>query len=361
MLWLGLALVASPAAGQDAPAVSLAFEPQNQRPPSPEPDSSTRKKLQRWIDWQVGNVETRYRYVETSAGVTTSNQQQHKETFRVGLTFDPDGRYSLQSGAATGGSITSGWDNLGLGRGDPTWDLSLRQLFLAASPTEGLDGQVGGLYFHRGEQTEITSYDNDVYLMGARVSVKRPAQFYLDEVSVTVGHFGDFNLPNVFRRFRQIDNHNFTQVLVGKKFGSAVAASAEWASHEGVSTLRQAARIATKEWLPLDAIRFEQYQRVEGLTGYGFAVAAERAITRRLTLNGGFARIDQDHPPLNGDRYLRGRRLFGEAKYALLAPLTLAVFYTQAFKDDFPIPNEHRFEIVVSYNLLKGLQAAGAW
>ena len=352
--------VAVPAVAQDSSGAPVAVAGAGQ-PSQPADTPSAVDRIQRWIDWQAGTIETRYRYVETSAGLTTSNQQQHKQTLRVALKLDPEARYGIVAGAATGGSLTSGWDNLGIGRGDPTWDLSLRQLYLSASPIDGVEGQLGGLYAVRGEQTEITSYDNDTYLMGTRVSVKRPARFYLDEITATFGHLGDIGTPNVFRRFRQLDEHNFSQVLMGKEFGSLVSASAEWTAHEGISTLRQAVRVATREWLPLDSVRFEQYQRIEGDQGYGFGIAAQRALTKRLTVSGGFASIDDRHPPLNGDRYLRGRRVFGEARYQVRPELTLATFYTQAFDDDFVIPNQHRFEIVLSYDVLKALQGAGAW
>ena len=76
--------------------------------------------------------------------------------------------------------------------------------------------------------------------------------------------------------------------------------------------------MATKERMPIDAIRFENYQRTEGTTGYGFSVSAERAVHKRVLLAGGFANIDEN----NGT---------------------------------------HRFDLVLSYNVLKALQKAGAW
>lgn len=318
-------------------------------------DESAPRGLQRWIDWQAGTLDTRYRFIETSEGETTSNQQQHRQILRARLKLDPEGRYAITGGAATGGSLTSGWDNLGIGRGDPTWDLSLRQLFVNARPVDWIDGEVGGLYATRGESTEITSYDNDAFVTGARVRLRRPQEIFFDEITVTAGRLDPRSPTNVFRRFDELDDHNFTQVIGSRRFGDRVRASVEWASLNGISTLRQAVRVDVDEWIPLDWVRFEQYQRVEGDTGYGMGIAVERGVSERLTLGGGFASIDEGNPTLNGDRYLRGRRLFGLAEYALRPDLELTVFYTQAFEDDFVIPNQHRFEVVLSFDFRRAI------
>lgn len=353
---LVLASVGSVAAQEAAPQSGTATgQEEAQR------GGSTRRAIQRWIDWQVGSIDTRYRFIETSEGVTTSNQQQHKETLRVRVKLDSDGRYAITGGAASGSSLTSGWDNLGIGRGDPTWDLSLRQLFVSARPVDWIDGEIGGLYMTRGESTEITSYDNDAFVTGARVRIRRPDRLYFDEITATAGRVDTASPTNVFRRFREIDDHNFTQVIASRRFGDLVRLSLEWNAQDGISYLRQAVRVEVGEWLPLDAVRVEQYQRVEGEEAWGLGIDAERGITDALTLAGGFATIDEHYPPLNGDRYLRGRRFFGQAEYALREDLELTVFYTQALEDDFVIPNQHRFEVVLSYDVRAAMRNAGLW
>jgi len=40
--------------------------------------------------------------------------------------------------------------------------------------------QYGGLYFDRGQSTEVTSYDYDGYLVGERITLNRPRNFYFD-------------------------------------------------------------------------------------------------------------------------------------------------------------------------------------
>lgn len=317
--------------------------------------------VKRWLDWQSGSVDGRYRFVDTSAGKITSDSVQHKQAFKAGLKFDKAGKYSIQTFTGTGSGFTGSWDNLGPRMGDKTWTINLRQLYLQAQPVKGVEGSWGGMSIARGEHTEVSSFDNDNYVMAGRVSVKRPKSLYFDEVSVTAGYLGDTSVPNVIKRFDRWDEHNYTQVLAGKKFGKHVSVSADWTDLNQVATWRQAVKVSTKEWMPIDSIRFENYQRTEGTKGYGFSVSAERAVHKRVVLAGGFANIDENNGTLSGDRYFRGKRFFVEPKITILPELTLSVFYTEAFGNDFAVVNKTRFDAVLSYNVLKALQKVGAW
>jgi hypothetical protein len=334
-----------------------------QKPAAPAPPAG----LHRWIDFQAGLADARYRLVESSAGVTTSNQVQHRETFRAAVKLDPAARYTVQIGAGTGSAFSSSWDTTGVGTGEPDWNPAVRQLFFSAAPVKGIEVQAGGLGFVRGESTEITGYDNDGFLVGERLSIKRPQALWLDEVSLTFGHIGDVNEPNVFGRFDNWSDHNFRQVIVAKKFGARVAGSLEWTSATGADTLRQAVRVGIKETHVVDAVRVEVYERVTtpetpvSATGSGFAATVERAITKAMTMNGGYARIDRFNPTLNADRIVRGQRGFVELRYALTPDVTVSTFYTRAFHNDFPVPNRTRFDLIVSYNVLKALQRNGVW
>ena len=359
-----LALQAEPAPKTPATTAAEKDKEKDQPRPAAQPPATPAPAAaaKRWIDWQVGAVETRYRWIENSAGVETSDQWQHKQTVRAGFKFDPKGRYSVQTLVGTGNSFVGSWDDLGPGRGEPTWDLNVRHLYLQAQPVAGVEAQWGGVGLVRGEHTEITTFDNDNYAIGGRITVKRPADLYLDEISVTAGHLGDLGTPNVFKRFDRWDEHNYMQVLAAKRFGRHVSVSADWTDLQDVSTLRQAVRVSTKEWLPVDAVRFENYQRVEGPhQAWGFALSAEKAIHPRFALAGGYADIDEFNGTLSGDRYFRGRRLFVEPRITLLPELTVSFFYGEAVGNDFPVVNEHRFDTVVSFNVLKALQRAGAW
>jgi hypothetical protein len=330
------------------------------RPQSSAPATGS-GKVHRWLDWQAGTLDARYRWIENSTGATTTNHLQDRQSARLGFKFDRQGKYSVQTFVGTGSSFTGSWDPLGPGTGTRTFDLNVRHLYLAAAPLKGLDGQVGGLGILRGEQTEITSFDNDGFMIGERVTIKRPARIYLDELSVTAGFIGDLTTPNVFRRLDRLDDHNYTQVLAAKRLGSIVSLSADWTSLSGISTLRQAVRVTTRPWAPVDAVRFEQYERVEGSKAYGFAVSAERALTKRLGISGGFCDIDPNYGALNGDRFGRGQRVFTESRLTLLPELTLTTYYGVAVHNDFPVSNRHRLDIVASWNVLKTVQKTGIW
>jgi hypothetical protein len=127
-----------------------------QQPPSPETPP-----LRRWFEFDQAAIGTRYRVIENSAGTVTNNHLQHRQQFRAHFNADPKGRYALHAGVFTGGSFTSSWNNTGLGTGDPVANMRLKQLFAAAAPVTGVQGQVGSFYVNRGEHTEITNNDDD--------------------------------------------------------------------------------------------------------------------------------------------------------------------------------------------------------
>lgn len=335
--------------------------------PAATPAAPPPSGLHRWLDLQTGLADARYRLIESSAGVRTVNQIQHRQTFRAAIKLDRAAHYTVQIGAGTGTNFAGSWDTTGAGTGDPDWNPAVRQLFVAAAPVKGVEVQAGGLGFIRGETTEITSYDNDGYLVGERLGIKRPQALWLDEVSLTFGHIGEFNQPNVFRRVDEWSDHNFGQVIVAKKFSARVAGSLEWTTAADEDTLRQGVRIGIKETGVVDAVRLEAYERVtaadrpDSATGRGFAATVERAVSKTVSLNGGYAHIDRHNPALNADRLVRGQRGFVELRYVMTPELTLSTFYTRAFHNDFPIPNRTRFDIIVSYNVLKALQRNGLW
>jgi hypothetical protein len=319
--------------------------------------------LHRFFDLQVALVETRYRFVESSVGVTTANQWQHKQTFKGAFKFDEKGRYTLQALLGTGNGFTASWDTTGAGTGDPVWDFRVRRLWARAVPVDGLELSAGSFDVVRGETTEILSYDNDAYMQGYRVSVKRPAQAFFDEISVTAGYLGDTSQPNVFERFKWMDNHNYTQALLAKRVGKMLAASVDWTSVDHVDTVREGVRIGTKDLIPavIDDMRVQAYQRTDSPTGTGMSIEAERMFSKRAMAYGGYAHVDRNNALLNGDRYGLGHRGYVGGSINLLPELMLAVFYTHALSNDYPIANHQRLDIVLSYNVLKALQQHHAW
>src|SRR5215218_2576293 len=180
---------------------------------SPSPTPVPHKEIKRWFDIEGLAVATRYRYVESNRGQTASAQQ-YQVFARARFKFDQKGKYSVVAALATGPHITSGWNNTGWGTGDLQGEFYIKQLFFEAKPIKPLAIQFGGIAPNNGENTEITGYDNDAYLMGERVRVLAPKKFYFDEISVTNGFIGDLTRPNVFRRFKRLGKSNYHQILV---------------------------------------------------------------------------------------------------------------------------------------------------
>ena len=130
--------------------------------------------------------------IDNSAGIRTNIRGRPDTEFkgRVRSSISA-GHYALNAGVFSGASNTSSWNNTGMGTGVPARDLHLKQLYLRPRLSIGLEFQYGGIYVVRGEGTEITTYDNDCYLTGQRVTVKRPKQLWFDEISATQAYLGD--------------------------------------------------------------------------------------------------------------------------------------------------------------------------
>ena len=329
LLFVCLALCASPLFAQDAP-------------PAPR------------LEIEALTLYSRYRFVENDADVVTASQMQAKDSLRARLTLDDRQRFSIHVGAFTGSSFISSWDTTGVGTGAWSPDAYLKQLYLSAKPIRGIELQAGGLYVTRGESTEITTYDEDGYLMGERVAIRRPAQLYLDELSVTNAGIGSTTTPGVFRRADMLAHPDYWQVQGVKRFGKALSASADVTSAFGARTVRAA--VALK--LPVASLRFEEYSRVNANPASGFAVSVERSITSHAKVQGGYATVDQFYGGLNADRIQRGRRVFSIVTVPLPASLSVQLFVTRAFDAPYAISNRTRVDAVVSYDVLAAFRRA---
>jgi hypothetical protein len=330
-----------------------------QRPKTlPAPTGKT--TVQRWFDLQTASVLARYRRIETSKGVVSSNHVQDGLALKARIKFDAKAKYTLNAGLATGTSFTGGWNNVGWGTGGPrVTNLYVKQLFLAAAPVKGLDVSYGGLGFVRGESTEITTYDNDGYLVGARVSVKRPKSFHVDEISFTNGYVGDTTKPSFLNRYSRLDEANYRHLLVGRRIGKTLGLSADYTRLSGVDTARAAVNVKTPDAHMIDFVRYEQYKRFGATAAFGFAAYGEKALTKRVALGAGYADIDAKYGGLNADRFNKGRRLFEQATLKVTRDLSVSGFLTQAVHNSFAVSNKKRGDLVLTYNALAPIQRAG--
>lgn len=319
--------------------------------------TSRERKLARWFDLQTASISNRYQFIENAGGATTANHEQYQVTFKGRFKFDGEGKYSINAGVFSGRSFFSGWNNSGWGTGRSTSNLYLKQLYLSAKPVRGVELQYGSLYFLHGEATEITAYDYDGYVTGQRITLARPDQLYFDEISYTAGYLGDFNTPNLNKRYHRLRQVNFHHFLVGKKINERVRASADYASESGMDVFRQAIKIKMPETRIIDTFLFENYERAGKAAGYGFNVYGEKKLHQPFTLGGGYAQIDR--AGLNSDRFPQGKRLHLNGLITLTPEFSFTMGITQAVGKLPGNQPRTRLDIGINYNLLHSLKRVG--
>ncbi|HEY3132837.1 MAG TPA: hypothetical protein VGL91_25520 [Acidobacteriota bacterium] len=322
--------------------------------------------ISRWLEIPSLSINARYRFIQTTEGVTTTSHLQYRDSVVARFKFDEKGRYSLNAGMHTGTTFISGWDASGWGRGGQgITNHYLKQLYFSAKPIKGLELQYGGFSLLRGESTEATTYDNDGYIVGQRVSLKRPKDFFFDEISVTYAYLGDSTKPNLNKRFSRLKKSNYHQFLLSKKISPRATVSADYTFQSGIETLRQAVTFNVPELRLIDRLRFENYQRVDVLPAYGFFLYGERRIFDRATVGGGYASIDRNYSVLNTDRFQlnadkfqKGSRLYLMGSYDVHPCVTVSAYWLPAVANDYALANQQHFQLVVSYDLAKAL---GMW
>ncbi len=332
----------------------------------------------RWLTVDNFTFSARYRGITDTEGVHTYSQAQQRSLLEGSLKLDKKAKFSvhfrLSSGHyfdwayadfAGGGTVRANQLSIpSLPEADrldainsgseatryPSGGFAFlpRQLYLSAEPTDGVVLQYGSLGFNRGVNTEITSYDEDGYLAGGRLLLRKPKQLVLDEISVTYGYVGDIFTPNFFERYQRLGQSNYHQFLVRKTVTPWLEVSADY-THHLVDTWREAALLKTKWSKAADSIRFEAYQRPKVLfvdtdrynSGNGWAITADKTVRKIISLQAGFADIDTNYDvysasgnnaiwafALNGDQYGIGKRPFVRATIKVRPYLSLFGFYT---------------------------------
>jgi hypothetical protein len=293
-----------------------------------------------WLDLQSVSLGVRYRMMENNIGTHARNWSDHHEGFKLRLKLDPKARYSLSAVAFNGDAFTAGWNLRGLRDGQSSNRVFLKQLFVTAKPRRGIEFQYGGLPIVRGESSEITSYDNDGYLMGQRLTI--------GDVTLTAGYLGDLRKPSVTRRFHRLADINYGQVLVKRQLTKRLTATADFTDEDGERTLRQG--VAFRPSKGVDLIRVEAYQRVSGARSAGGAITVEKPFGR-TRLAATFASVDDRYRAVNSDRYGRGRRLSFTSTTALGRDVSLQVFVTRALDSDLVMANRMRLDVHIRYEL----------
>ena len=301
--------------------------------------------LARWIDLQNATLNTRYRFIDSSEGLITTNQLQHRETLRARLKFDAPGRYALNFGVSTGfdspaGGTTraSGWAT---GRTRSRSGSCTSQL----NPSPESKGSTGACTSSKGESTEITTYDDDGYVIGERVSVRRPRQFFFDEMSATVGYFS--SAPEeigVSKRVKYLNDHpNYGHFLVDKKLGTRGGVSADFTSAGRGANLasrdeRQYERTARSR---LDSLReLQAHERQPGLwvCGDGHQGGHSRKSASTGAMPASISSTAASTPTV----FTSGNRVFVMATYVISPRFTASAFITQGGRQRFPLFRRER-------------------
>ncbi|MSR21969.1 MAG: hypothetical protein EXR92_00170 [Gemmatimonadetes bacterium] len=277
------------------------------------------------------------------------------------MKLDVRGLYAINFGVFTGTRFISGWDNTWWGLAEVQRDIAFKALYASVEPIDGIEAQLGGLYLVKGESTEFTTYDDDGYVMGERISLRRPNELLFDEISATGAYFtGDPGMISVGRRVSHIDETNYWHFLVRKAIGGRGGVSADFSSENDRRTWRQAIRINLPELKFVDSAVFEQYERTGESGAYGFSITFAKQLTAKLSLNQfGYARIDPDYGPLNADRFNIGNRAFVMATYVFSPEFTASLFITRAVGDNGVLPQRILSNAVLAYNALPALRRTG--
>ena len=321
----------------------------------PMPKTALGPGFKRWIDIDAFTLSTRYRYIRANSGTTVANQQQWQTQFRPRFKFDKAGRYSVASMIATGNNFAGGWNNLGPGTGRGQTNLFVKQLYFDAKPNKHIEFLFGGIAVNNGENSEATGYDNDNYITGERIIIRAPKHVWFDEISLTNAFLGDITRPNVFKRLHRLNESNYHQFMVRKQATKHVGFSADYTFASGTDTFREAVRFKLPGKKMLDTILFEAYERTSTPTGYGFDLFGEKALDKRFTVNGGFARLDR-RLTLNGDRFPPGKRLHSSLIYKPLPEFWITAVLIQGVGPLLTAATPRtRFDLLFTYNVLESL------
>jgi len=312
------------------------------------------------VELDTVTISTRYLFSDDSLGNINAKQNQHQEAIAGRFKFDPAGKVAINAGLLSGSNFAGGWNDTGLGgRGRGSANIYLKQLYLSVQPVKGLEFQYGSFGVLKGESTDITSYANPGYLVGERVIVERPQDLFFDQIAVTYAYLGDYFTPNVNKRYHRLKQSNYHQFLVSKKIGNRAVVSTDYTFQDGAETMREAVSINAKELRVIDTFRFENYQRTDVNSAYGFAVSGEKKLFNRLTLGGGFAQVDRNFGPFNSDAFFDGRRVFVSGHVEISPEFGISTHYNRAVANNYLVGNRTHFEIAFHYDLLKSLRRTG--
>jgi hypothetical protein len=189
------------------------------------------------------------------------------------------------------------------------------------------------------------------------MSVKRRADLFFDDITVSVGNLSEPNTVSVFDR--KYEGINYYQAQVSRRFSPRLATSFDFSRVDEANTWRPSALIGVAESRVADQVRLELYFRDSEDSAAGFTVFGEKQALPKLRLTLGYADIDNDYGNLNADRFFNGKRVFGLVNVPVTPELNVQLFSGWAVGDNPPLPIAMRTELVVTYNFIPLVRRTG--
>jgi hypothetical protein len=345
-------------------------------------DKQQECKLCRWVDLRQATFTNRYRWVKSSNALFETNQTQQQQVYDMQFKADKKARVTLNARFTSGYWFTRSFAESGWGKqwnNEKGWSVFPRHFWLSVKPMEGVEIQTGGLNINYGEATEATYYDNDGFITGHRLKIKRPDKLWFDELSATFAYIGDYYTPNFFSRGDRLNNVNYVQYLGAKKAGP-ISASFAYTRHEIWAMYHEAVRLDTRPSKFIDAVRVEFYQRpTRPDPGYGFGVSIEKTVKNRLFVSTGYAEQDYNYNILNrsirypgrwgvqvagtltSDRLIRGNSPWVNWQYKVSPEYSLIGFWCVDINKDprYVVFNSSHFSVGFQVNLKEFARKTG--
>lgn len=247
-----------------------------------------------------------------------------------------------------------------------------RQLYFSATPVNQLTVEFGSLHIEHGQNTEITSFDDDGYISGERVRLHDPKHLYFDQIATTSAYLGSPLTPDFIARGADLKRANYSQYLVEKKLPKHIVTSVDYTLLNHTHTFREGAAIKIPNDRIIDAARVELYQRTNDVdlagktftAGSGFAVSAHHTFLKKAGFEGGYATVDERYAIYSGSIYLAtvgfawnadafetGKRGFAKLDYKLGEGVSLFGFYTHSVTPIAIGHNQQGFNAGLNFDL----------
>jgi hypothetical protein len=284
------------------------------------------------------DIYARYRYIDNTSGVVTSDDLQYRFTGRLRLNLHKTGTYA-GSRIETGSSISSSWSNTGIGKSPAEWVLNVKTLFVGQRVGKKAEVEVGSMDFEYGAGTEALYADQDSFNEGYRLRVHDlEGKLVPSKVVLHFGYIGDFNKVNAFGRMHRLGEINYVQILAEKKLAKWMTASAEFDRLRGLNLIRNAAKVTLPDpWLVND-LRIETVARLNDGATAGWALHLVKTKNRLGSFNPGIYyshlptgvyRVGLAQALVNGDVYGTGKRIGVTAKRQVTKSFDVSAIITR--------------------------------